>query len=599
MAIKRAKAAEVPDPLNYAKRLQGLIAEFCVEAMSFTARAKVEETAHQWLARADLDPDDPNGVNAVAEAYLRALELATFAPSFSGGTAIDRLARQRKSADAEERAALAALKQARFRILRIHSHERQSVLLVEDLATHEALSIFFGDIPATAVGLSVAGRLCPLPSGIFVAVGPLTPLDDGVLEVAMGFVRPGRGLANPERCAAAIYRHVVRHGAPQIPGLNAFPETEDDPSLFEREGAELDLLAHAWARHASDSEPSADSVKAARSLTSLQSLLEALASSISARRGGKNRLADAYSRLASIQIETLQRRSVAGFGGGAAPLDLASSAIDQAIAQNRLPNEARVLFDRLRRLILATASASAKGGDEDLARVIQRIQALRAKTVDQGCTEQEAMASANKVAELLDRYGLSLNEIELRNQACEGFGVDTERRRRSAFDECIPSLAAFCDCKVWSEKARTGTLRYVFFGLPADVEAAHFLYDLIGVTFDTESTLFKTSAIYTELASGERRNAVNSFQIGLAHGISGKLKSMKAERDASNRTSSGRDLAPLKTSVIDEELAKLGLSFHTKSRSDRKRVLVDAYEAGQIAGRQFEVQTGIEARNVT
>ena len=81
---------------------------------------------------------------------------------------------------------------------------------------------------------------------------------------------------------------------------------------------------------------------------------------------------------------------------------------------------------------------------------------------------------------------MSLNEIELRNQTCEGFGVDTERRRRSAFDECIPSLATFCDCKVWSEKARAGTIRYVFFGLPADVEAAHFLYDLIDVTFDTE-----------------------------------------------------------------------------------------------------------------
>jgi len=36
---------------------------------------------------------------------------------------------------------------------------------------------------------------------------------------------------------------------------------------------------------------------------------------------------------------------------------------------------------------------------------------------------------------------------------------------------------------------------------------------------------------------------------------------MKAERDTSNRTSSGRDLVPLKTSVIDDELAKLGLSF--------------------------------------
>ena len=188
----------------------------------------------------------------------------------------------------------------------------------------------------------------------------------------------------------------------------------------------------------------------------------------------------------------------------------------------------------------------AKTGDEDLARVIQRIQALRAKTVDQGCTEQEALASANKVAELLDRYGLSLSEIELRRQVCEGIGIDTERCRRGAFDSCVPGIASFCDCKVWTETAATGSIRYIFFGLPADVEAAHFLYDSIYVTFTTETAQFKTGTIYGRLDPDERRKAINSFQIGLSHGIAGKLKSMKAERDVANKTSSGRDLVPLK-----------------------------------------------------
>jgi hypothetical protein len=147
---------------------------------------------------------------------------------------------------------------------------------------------------------------------------------------------------------------------------------------------------------------------------------------------------------------------------------------------------------------------------------------------------------------------------------------------------------------VWTETTATGPIRYIFFGLPADVEAAHFLYDLIDVTFTTETTQFKTGTIYGHLDPDERRKAVNSFQIGLSHGIAGKLKTMKAERDATNKTSSGRGLMPLKTSVIDDELTKLGLSFQAKSRARRKRVLVDAYEAGQVAGRRFEVRAGIE-----
>ncbi|HUI22633.1 MAG TPA: DUF2786 domain-containing protein [Methylocella sp.] len=594
MNTKRAKAAEAPDPLHHARRLQELIAEFCVEAMDFTARPKAEDTAHQWLARANLDPDDPHSADTVAQALMLALELAMFAPSLSGSTAVDRLVRQRNPSNGEERAALEALQQASFRLLRIRSFDRKGVLLVEDLATGKTLSILDRDIPVAAMGIALVARLCPLPGGIFGIVGPLTPLDDAALDVAMGFVRPGKGLANPQRCAAAVYRHVVRHGVPHILGLNSFRETEDDQFLFEFEDTELDSLAHAWAKLSSDAEPPSGSVNAARSLSSADCLIDALVSSIAARRNGKSRLADAYSRLASIQMETMQRRAAVGFGADAAPLDRVSAVIERGIAGKRLFSEVRALFDHLRRLLLVTAGAGAKTGDEDLARVVQRIQALRAKTVDQGCTEQEALASANKVAELLDRYGLSLSEIEFRRQACEGFGVDTGRRRRCVFDACVPSIAAFCDCKVWGETTPAGSLRHVFFGFPADVEAAHFLYDLIGVTFDTETARFKTGTIYASMETGERRSAVNSFQTGLSHGIGGKLKAMKAERDISNRASSGRDLVPLKTSVIDDELAKLGLSFHAISRGRRKRVLADAYKAGQIAGYQFEVRAGID-----
>jgi hypothetical protein len=594
LAANSARATESADLFNHAERLQALIVEFRVEAMNFVAQLKVEESVRQWLGRANLDPDDPDRCDVIAEALMFALELATFTPSLSGATAVDRLVRQHKSAGRDELAALEALKQASFRLLRIKSLGRDGFVLVEDMATGKALSMLDRDIPMVATGMTLAARLCPLPNGLFISLGPLTPLDEAALEVALGFVRPGKGLNNPQRCAAAVYRHVVRHGAPRIPGLNIFPESEDASSPLDPEESELDLLAHAWAKLSSGVEPDSGGVNAARSLTSLQSLIGALASSVKARRDGRIRLADAYSRLASIQMETMQRRAVAGFRGDNAPLDRVAQAIDRAIVEKMLSGEVRDLFSALSRLLLATAGARAKAGDEDLARVIQRIQALRAKTVDQGCTEQEALASANKVAELLDRYGLSLSEIELRRQVCEGIGIDTERRRRGAFDSCVPGIASFCDCKVWTETSATGSIRYIFFGLPADVEAAHFLYDLIDVTFVTETTQFKTGAIYGGLDPDERRKAINSFQIGLSHGIAGKLKSMKAERDAANKTSSGRDLVPLKASVIDDELAKLGLSFEAKTLGRRKRVLVDAYEAGHVAGRRFEVRAGVE-----
>ena len=49
-----------------------------------------------------------------------------------------------------------------------------------------------------------------------------------------------------------------------------------------------------------------------------------------------------------------------------------------------------------------------------------RIQALRTKTIDNGCTEDEALSAAAKVAELLDRYDLSLTDVEIREGRASG-----------------------------------------------------------------------------------------------------------------------------------------------------------------------------------
>jgi hypothetical protein len=96
------------------------------------------------------------------------------------------------------------------------------------------------------------------------------------------------------------------------------------------------------------------------------------------------------------------------------------------------------------------------------------------------------------------------------------------------------------------------------------------------------------------MVGGEKRSAVNSFQVGLARGVSVKLETLKAERNAAVFNSTGRDLVPIKTSVIDEEFENLGLSLYAKNVSSRRRVLADAYEAGRAAGRKFEVRAGIE-----
>lgn len=53
--------------------------------------------------------------------------------------------------------------------------------------------------------------------------------------------------------------------------------------------------------------------------------------------------------------------------------------------------------------------------------------------------------------------------------------IETTRTRTGPPDQCVPTIGAFFDCRVWAEKGADGALRHVFFVLTADVSGARYL----------------------------------------------------------------------------------------------------------------------------
>ena len=220
-----------------------------------------------------------------------------------------------------------------------------------------------------------------------------------------------------------------------------------------------------------------------------------------------------------------------------------------------------------------------------------RIQGLRAKTIDNGCTEGEALAAAAKVAELLDRYDLSLSDVEIREAPCERREFETHRKKRIPLDDCIGAIADFCDCRVWREKNPAGEARYVFFGLRSDIEVAHYLTELIDSAVRAELGRYKTTSAYRQFRHQERHLANASFTLGMVASIADKLAAMKARRDKAHNDI-GRDLVVLKAAVVDSELEKLGLMLRTVPRAGRM-VSPMAYEAGGAAGASLAINPAI------
>jgi hypothetical protein len=426
-----------------------------------------------------------------------------------------------------------------------------------------------------------------------VLISPLFAIDEAMLDEAMTFVRHGRPLGTGHRCAASLYRNLARRGFQPIPQL--ISELDEDALLdFLLEVKEnLSPVQHLAIRWIENDDEDPALVIEARGLASVDNLVDALGFFAQAAQDkAPDGLRPAFERIAGLQVETIAGRARAGVHGAAEMLDRVAAEVADHIAQGRMYAGARDLFERLRQRYafvgakkpVETASSAAA----DIDRVIQRIQALRTRTADRGCTEAEAMAAAAKVSELLARHDLTLDEVSVRRSDCEGVSVATGRKRRAPVDSCAQSIAEFCDCRVWGEQRGDGTHGFVFFGLKADVEAARFLHDLIEVTFDTESATFRCGAIYQSLRGGDRRSALNSFQIGLASGICSKLADLKAARQDNRGRSTGFDLVAVKHSVVDDEISRLGLHFTTRTATSRRYVQSDAYHAGRVAGASFE-----------
>ena len=161
----------------------------------------------------------------------------------------------------------------------------------------------------------------------------------------------------------------------------------------------------------------------------------------------------------------------------------------------------------------------------ELSKVKARIRALAAKTVERGCSEAEAMLAAAKVGELLEVYGLSMGEVELREEACVQTRLAAHGPGRLALRWLFPSVLRFCECRGWTD----GRQDFVLFGLEPDVQMAEYLLRVIEGALAWEEARYRRSADY--LASRLSAQAVlRSFRYGFADRVAKRLDAMAGER---------------------------------------------------------------------
>lgn len=225
-------------------------------------------------------------------------------------------------------------------------------------------------------------------------------------------------------------------------------------------------------------------------------------------------------------------------------------------------------------------------------KVKQKIVALLAKTEGNGASEHEALAAAEKAAELMAHYDIEATELDFKSRSC--VKKETEFRtygRLVLGDGFAVSLARLCDVKCWLDP-RSG--KQVFFGFDSDAEIAVFLYDTLCSAIESEIEKFKNSDEYAieQMRGYNGRSLVTSFIHGMTGRISGRLSDMAHEKRATVQRATGTALVPVKEAQIAAEFEDLGMSLVSRrtTRTVRNR---RALGAGVNAGNRVNIGAGV------
>lgn len=217
-------------------------------------------------------------------------------------------------------------------------------------------------------------------------------------------------------------------------------------------------------------------------------------------------------------------------------------------------------------------------------RIAAIVRALRQKTVANGCTEDEAVAAAAKLAEILAKYNMTVDEAELR--------ASPFARHRELHEDAVgerlwkpaTAIAELTGAQFWTSAAGVFPVQVNFFGFAHEVDVARYLIEICARAMRTEAR--RQNAAYGLLVPAARRRKVNPFLDGMADRLHERILALKPPPVV------GTGLIVLRGALIKAEMALIGINLRDK----RTRPSMDAdstYLDGRRAAERVALNRGL------
>jgi hypothetical protein len=223
--------------------------------------------------------------------------------------------------------------------------------------------------------------------------------------------------------------------------------------------------------------------------------------------------------------------------------------------------------------------------------IVKRIHALMSKTLENGCSEAEAMAASAKVQELLHKHQLSMSDIKLKEEKCETGSYDMGMKTKQPIDWVIGAIAHFTDTKCWRSYDRQNNICYKYFGFEHDVLIAKYITKLLDRAM---IFAYEDYRKHPDFVPGGKHK--EGFMLGMATRLSERLYEMKRAQQRTDVETTGRDLVVVKSAIVTEEYAKLNMKLK-QSKQRAKEVDPWAAANGRNAANKVQINPGLDAKS--
>ncbi len=217
-------------------------------------------------------------------------------------------------------------------------------------------------------------------------------------------------------------------------------------------------------------------------------------------------------------------------------------------------------------------------------RIAARIRALLAKTVENGCTEEEAVAAAAKAAEMLAKHNLTVDEVQIRESK---FKKHSERYEDLVGERSwivADAIAHLVECRYWRSNPGVHPVHITFFGFEHEVEIAQYLMAICVRAL--EDGLARTNLRNRLLRPTIRKSKATAFLDGMVRRLAERIRALKPP------SPTGTGLVVLKQDLIDAELKNAGLKMG-KMNGRMSRDFDSEFMRGREAGDKVSLNEGL------